>query len=130
MTGEAHLQVRRGLAIGSVDFYVEAIENDKWVDDEIGWLFGASTKTEIGRVVHNMWVGLYKHGVVARADLIDSLVDGRLPHLFEERARTHSNSAYAQTLLHGDRFGEIEWDDVLHKRISGELPIYVPEGAE
>ena len=130
LTEETHLQVRRGLAIGSVDFYIVAIENDNWADDEIGWLFGASTRTEIGRVVHNMWVGLYKHGFVTRADLIESLVDGQLPRLFEECVRTHSNSGYAQTLLRGDRFWEIEWDDVLHKRISGELPIHAPEGAE
>lgn len=129
LTGERHLKVRRGLAIGSVDFYVDAIETDTWTEDGIAWLFGASTKTEIGRIVHNLWVGLFKHGFVTRADLIESLVDGWLPRLFEACVRTHSNSGYAQMLIRGDRFHEIEWDEMLQKRISGELPIHVSDAS-
>ena len=128
LTGEKHLQVRRGLATGSVHYYLEAIENDSYADDEIGWLFGTSTKTEVGRTVHNIWVGLYKYGHVTRDDLIEALFDGWLPRFFETCVRVHSNSGYAQKLLRGDRFGEIDWDEELQKRISGELPINV--GAE
>ena len=39
--------------------------------------------------------------------------------------RTHSNSGYAQMLLRGDRFNEIDWDEELQKRISGDTPVRV-----
>lgn len=125
LTGKRLKDVCRATATISVNFYVDAIEQDTWLEDGIAWLFGASSKTNIGRIVHNIWVGLYKHGLVTRDDLIECLVDGWLPRFFEACVRMHSNSGYAQMLLRGDRFKEIDWDEELQKRLSGELPTYI-----
>ena len=74
-------------------------------------------------MVYNAWTGCSRRHVT-HDTLVEALLEGALPQLFEREVRAHPQSVYAQSLVRDDRFAEIEWDERSQNEIAGAIPLY------
>jgi hypothetical protein len=80
---------------------------DTMVED----LFGIKMGDEVGDIVFNAWITLFKLGVVTEDNVASALAADSLPQHFETLVRANDRSGYTHALVSRGLFGSIPWGE-------------------
>jgi len=82
-------------------------------------IFGHSQKISLGTVVFNAWVTIFNNGQFRPHEIVDALLENRLPQWYEGKIRNNGQplSYYSLSLVEGNHFQKIYWNEKLHQEL-------------